>query len=221
MASIPATTFLSLPHDLPALLVGLILAFYWWRVVRMAYKLRRKIGKAANFVPPESLGRALRWIWRPVVAIWVVHPLLNAFLVRPPIIMRPLFSLPILRWPAVVIALLALLATRVCWRRMGKSWRMGIDPNERTNLIFTGPYAYVRHPIYALSTVLMIATMIVLPSPLMLCVGVIHLMLLQWEARREEMHLSRIHGEPYDRYRAAVGGFFPRALSKYSPSAAT
>jgi protein-S-isoprenylcysteine O-methyltransferase Ste14 len=99
---------------------------------------------------------------------------------------------------------------------MGKSWRMGIDPDEKTVLIFTGPYAYVRHPIYALSSLLMIATVMVLPTPVMIGVAVVHLLLLQWESRREEQNLSRIHGPQYDQYRARTGRFVPVSVHPYS-----
>ena len=102
---------------------------------------------------------------------------------------------------------------------MGKSWRMGIDPYEKTALIFTGPYAYVRHPIYALSSLLMIATVIVVPTPIMFAIAAVHLILLQWEASREEQNLSRIHGPQYDDYRASTGRFFPVSLRGYSGSA--
>jgi protein-S-isoprenylcysteine O-methyltransferase Ste14 len=51
---------------------------------------------------------------------------------------------------------------------MGKSWRMGINPNEKTQLIVSGPYAYIRHPIYAIQSLMLLASMILLPSPLML-----------------------------------------------------
>ena len=31
---------------------------------------------------------------------------------------------------------------------MGRSWRMGIDPAEKTSLVTRGPYRWMRHPIY-------------------------------------------------------------------------
>jgi protein-S-isoprenylcysteine O-methyltransferase Ste14 len=111
---------------------------------------------------------------------------------------------------SVLVAATALGATLVCWKKMGKSWRMGIDPAEKTGLIVTGPYAYVRHPIYALSSLLMLASVACLPTPLMIALALVHLTFLWWEARREEHHLAAVHGADYDRYRASTGRFFPR-----------
>ena len=32
---------------------------------------------------------------------------------------------------------------------MGASWRIGVDPDERTELVMDGPFAVVRNPIFA------------------------------------------------------------------------
>ncbi len=156
----------------------------------------------------------MRILWQPIIVLWIFLPLIAAFKAPSHTLDRPLFESSIARWIGAVVAVFCLLATRACWRRMGKSWRMGIDPGEKTELIFTGPYAYVRHPIYALSSLLMVCTAIILPSMMMIGVAVVHLLLLQWEARREERNLLRIHGQPYDRYRARVGRFFPVSFVK-------
>jgi protein-S-isoprenylcysteine O-methyltransferase Ste14 len=190
--------------------IGLIVGFYWARVLRLVYKTRKQTGRAANFLPPELLGRVLRILWYPTVVIWILLPLAVAGG-----LMRARFFHPILSAIGVPIALFALLATMICWKRMGTSWRMGIDPGEKTRLVCTGPYAYVRHPIYALSSLLMLASVIAVPTPLMIVVGLIHLIFLQWEARREEMYLLQTHGEEYGLYLQHVGRFFPRSLSPY------
>jgi protein-S-isoprenylcysteine O-methyltransferase Ste14 len=172
---------------LPAFILGIIILTYWARVARLAMKARKRSGRAGNFLPPEPLGRVLRIIWIPVVIIWIVHPFLTAALTHPPTLIRPILHEPWLAWPAVLIAALALAGSLICWKRMGRSWRMGIDPAEKTDLVITGPFAYVRHPIYALSSLLMLATIAAIPSPLMIAAGLVHLLLLQWEARREEL----------------------------------
>lgn len=204
-----------LPQSWPAFLVGLIMLTYWVRVLQMVRRTKRDVGRAANFIPPEPLGRLIRVIWMPVVGLWVIVPLITTFLKDPPAFMRPIAAVSdneALSWTAFAIAAMAFAATWICWHKMGTSWRMGIDPNERTQLVFNGPFAYVRNPIYGLSSLLMLMTMVVLCSPLMLVMGVLHLAFLQWEVRREEKALIALHGSAYADYFARVGRFFPKLV---------
>jgi protein-S-isoprenylcysteine O-methyltransferase Ste14 len=202
-----------------ALCIGLIVGAYWARVLKLVLKARRLTGRAANFLPPEPLGRVLRIVWYPTVLTWIVYPILVGIMPdrmrMPPL--RPLFDVPIVAACAVAVALAALGGSLVCWKRMGKSWRMGIDPSEKTQLVVSGPYAYVRHPIYALSSLLMTASVVAVPTPLMFIVGAVHLFFLQWEARREERHLLASHGDQYRQYLRHVGRFVPRSFSPYHP----
>lgn len=200
----------------PALIVGLMIGAYWARVIKLVRKTRRTSGASANFVPPEMLGRVLRIIWYPAVVLWIALPLLIALWRTPSAAMRPMAIHPLVSWIALFVAVAAFAATLVCWKKMGRSWRMGINPSEKTRLILTGPYRYVRHPIYALSSALMLATLAIVPSLMMLIVAIIHLLLLQWEARREERYLLAVHGQAYDDYMKQVGRFVPRCRGRYN-----
>ncbi|HZK82851.1 MAG TPA: isoprenylcysteine carboxylmethyltransferase family protein [Humisphaera sp.] len=194
----------------PPFLLGVILAAYWGRVLRMAYKARRRTGRAANLLPGEKVGRINRVIWLPVVIVWIVQPFLTASSESLHGLFHPLYYNLWVAWPAVVISIGCLLFSRICWKTMGRHWRMGIDPAEQNALIASGPFRYVRHPIYALSMLMMLASMAMLPSPIMLAAGIVHIGLLNWESRREECHLLKIHGQAYKQYRSETGGFFPR-----------
>ena len=156
------------PPFWPALIVGLILFTYWVRVLQMVRKARKTAGHDANFIPPERVGRVLRYIWIPTVALWVFVPLSSAFVFIDIFPLRPIwcFGPLIIPWIAAFVAVGAFTITWICWRNMGKSWRMVINPGERTELVFSGPFAYVRNPIYGLSQVLMICAIVVAPMPL-------------------------------------------------------
>ncbi|HZL35680.1 MAG TPA: isoprenylcysteine carboxylmethyltransferase family protein [Tepidisphaeraceae bacterium] len=201
-----------MPPRLPPFLLGLLVAAYWARVGRMVYKVHRRGGRAANLVPPTVLGRALRMVWTPIVLIWIGLPFFTAFAHDIPRVLKPMYYSPWLAWPALAMAAACFALTLFCWKTMGRHWRMGVDPAEKNPLIITGPFAYVRHPIYALSQAMMLATMLMIPSPLMLLDGGLHLALMQLEARLEERHMAAIHGPQYADYRAAVGRFIPRKL---------
>lgn len=205
-------------------LLGLILGFYWARVLKLVRKTRLRTGRSAQFFPAEPLGRVLRVVWYPTVVLWVLHPWLSVAAelsnMTLPWFFRPFFGSVLIAVPGVLAAFVALAGTLVCWRRMGKSWRMGIEPGERTELVVTGPYAYVAHPIYALQQVLALASVAVLPTPAMVIVAVIETVFLQWEARREEKHLCGVHGAAYLNYLRQVGRFFPRSSRPFVTAAA-
>lgn len=205
------------PYTLGLLATGLVMSFYWARVLKLVRKTRKKTGASAQLVPREPLGRALRIVWYPTVAVWVAHPWINVAWptllggTELPAVLTPVVNTPLLWGPALAVLFAALWGTLVCWRRMGKSWRMGINPGEKTELVVSGPYAYVAHPIYALQQVLAVASLAVLPSPVMMAVAVIEVAFLNWEASREEIYLKQVHGEAYAGYRARVGRFIPRS----------
>lgn len=98
------------------------------------------------------------------------------------------------------------IATFSCWREMGRSWRIGIDPEEKTQLIFSGPFRIVRHPIYAPSILLVLGTLA------MLVITIVHIACLQSEARREEIYLLEKHVRVYADYMRHVGRFLPRGV---------
>ena len=191
--------------DWPALLIGLMVAFYWGRVIKLVLKTRKLTGRAANFWPPETLGRVLRVIWYPNVAAWIAVPLFSAFHILTPRLAMP----AAVHWVAFGLACVAYFLTLKCWRKMGSDWRMGIDPLEKNTLIITGPYALVRHPIYALQCTLAILSVLVVPNLWMAIVAVLQIVLLQWEARREEKHMLNVHGDVYGNYIRQVGRFIP------------
>jgi protein-S-isoprenylcysteine O-methyltransferase Ste14 len=195
-------------NQTPMLITGVCLAMYWARVLRMAAKTRRQTGNAANLFPTETLGRVLRVIWFPCVGLWIAAPFL-AITTRGGLT-APLQVPLVLSWPAAVMVFSCLAASWVCWRQMGRSWRMGINPHEKTQLVVTGPYAYVRHPIYAISTAMAGASLLAVPSAIMLVAVLVHMALLQWESRREEQYLLSMHGEAYRLYCQTAGRFVPR-----------
>src|SRR4051812_40025216 len=101
--------------DWPPFIVGLILLIYWVRVLQMVRKARKTAGHDANFIPREPLGRALRYLWIPTVALWVFVPLISGFVAVNFWLLRPMFGNEIVRWLAVLIAIAAFVITWICW----------------------------------------------------------------------------------------------------------
>jgi protein-S-isoprenylcysteine O-methyltransferase Ste14 len=198
--------------DLPGALLAITVWVYWTYVGALAVRVRRRTRKLAGIVPSQPLERLMWLVWVPLVLAWMLLPWLAAHRIEGP------WALPgfarempfaLLRWAATGLALACLASSIVCWRRMGKSWRMSVTPGETTVLITTGPYAYVRHPIYALSMLLMLCTLLVVPTVPVLAMAAVHITLMLMKARNEERFLSGVHGAVYEGYRRRTGRFVP------------
>ncbi|MFQ5851621.1 MAG: methyltransferase family protein [Candidatus Binatia bacterium] len=81
-------------------------------------------------------------------------------------------------------------------------------------LITTGPYAYIRHPIYA-GNFLIGLGMVVVADALSFIPVFLILFVLQYHAvvSEEESFLSEQFGEEFNRYRARVPKYFPVGIS--------
>jgi protein-S-isoprenylcysteine O-methyltransferase Ste14 len=204
--------------DVPLLIVTLTVWAYWLRVGAMVIRARRKQHRDVGVIPERPLERMMWLVWVPLVAAWCALPWLASTREAGPLAL-PAFArngaiYPALRWIAAFAAVACLLLTIQCWRRMGRDWRMDIS-DRNTSLITDGLFARIRHPIYAFSIALMIATAIVLPTPPMLLLAALHVVLMNVKARNEEAHLARMHGDMYRRYVERTGRFYPRTADRH------
>jgi protein-S-isoprenylcysteine O-methyltransferase Ste14 len=96
-------------------------------------------------------------------------------------------------------------------RSMGASWRIGVDPDERTDLVTTGLFGRLRNPIFTAMILFAAGSALAVPTPvtalglLLATAGIVAQVLVV-----EEPHLRRQHGPVYDDYAARTGRFLPR-----------
>ena len=127
----------------------------------------------------------------------------------------------------VALFLVGLGATLAAQFAMGKAWRIGVDPDERTELVTTGPFALVRNPIFAGMLPASLGLALMVPNVVALAGLVALLVALELQVRVvEEPYLLRAHGDRYAEYAARVGRFVPgpgtppavlQVASSYSP----
>jgi len=204
--------------DVPLLLVALTISAYWLRVGAMVVRVRRRQHRDVGVVPERSSERFMWLVFVPLVAAWCALPWLglthgSGWLAVPSFARDSAYAW--LRWPFAAIAVVCLALTIDCWRKMGRNWRMDIS-DSNTALVTEGLFARIRHPIYAFSIAMMVATAIVLPTAAMVAVAVVHVVLMNVKARSEEAHLARMHGDAYARYVERTGRFFPGSAARNS-----
>jgi protein-S-isoprenylcysteine O-methyltransferase Ste14 len=94
---------------------------------------------------------------------------------------------------------------------MGVSWRIGVDPDERTDLITDGPFRWMRNPIYTAMVLMALGVTLLVPNVFSVAGLALFLVTVELQVRVvEEPHLSALHGEPYRRWAARTGRFVPR-----------
>jgi len=118
------------------------------------------------------------------------------------------------RWGLALIAsTLALVAgvfAVAAVRRLGAQWSLVARVTERHELITSGPYAVVRHPIYTAMLGLLIATGLTFGTPTSTVAGAVLYVIGTWlRTRAEERLLEAAFGDRYAAYRRRVPALIP------------
>lgn len=185
--------------------VWFVLAF----VVRIGIQLRRHgdSGLRAGDGGPSSPAWWARVLFVVATVAVTVGPVLAALDLAG--LIAPL-DRPAAAAIGTLLAVAGIVGTFVAQLAMGASWRIGLDPAERTTLVTTGPFAVVRNPIF--STMGLTAAGLTLMAPTVVgAAGLAALVLaLEIQVRGvEEPYLVRTHGDAYRAYARRTGRFIP------------
>lgn len=171
---------------------------------------RRRTGDSGNrrtLSPRGSLGwSALTTTDVGYLVVGVAAPLAQWLGLRPVSALQH----PLIQMMGAVLAVIGIVAAFAAQMAMGSSWRIGVDDCERTALVRTGPFRWVRNPIFTAVLVAFLGLTLMVPNPVALAGWVLASFGIETQVRRvEEPHLYRVHGEPYADYAATVGRFVP------------
>jgi protein-S-isoprenylcysteine O-methyltransferase Ste14 len=110
------------------------------------------------------------------------------------------------------VALTAAGVAFAIWARwhLGANWSAVVSIREEHELIRTGPYRRIRHPIYTGMLLAMAGTALVLGELRGLLAFAITLLAFYWKARKEEVWLTREFGEKFEAHTRQTGMFLPK-----------
>jgi len=110
----------------------------------------------------------------------------------------------------VALAAAALPLVVAAQRQMGASWRVGVDPEERTELVTAGVFGVVRNPIYSGMVLMALGIALMVPNAVSFAAAGDFLLAVELQVRMiEEPYLRRVHGSSYENYVAQSGRFLP------------
>jgi protein-S-isoprenylcysteine O-methyltransferase Ste14 len=114
----------------------------------------------------------------------------------------------VLGWTGVALCLLGFGLAINARRHLGRNWGLPMSRKEQPELITSGPYALIRHPIYTGLILAMLGSAIgvnVFWALLLVPVGAYFI----YSARREEKVMLQLYPEQYAAYMARTGMLAP------------
>ena len=172
------------------------LLFSGWILWMIPFFLVRR-GKTA----PATIDRRARWgIVVQMVAFALVWQ--GQFWLRQPAV-----------WRVAVSGILLGLGSLLTWtstRTLGRQWRIDAGLNDDHQLVTTGAYRLIRHPIYASMLCMLLGTGTLLaPWFLFLPAIVLFLIGIEIRVRVEDGLLAGRFGDRFDAYRRQVAAYLP------------
>ncbi len=178
--------------------------------VRVAVQLRRTGSTGLHGLPPGA--GAIEWAASGLfiaglatIAVALVLAVAGAI--------EPIAAIdgPVGHALGVLLAVTGICLTFGAQLAMGDSWRVGVDPGERTELVTSGPFEHVRNPIYSAMLPKFLGLALMVPNAVAIAGFLILLAGLELQVRRvEEPYLLQVHGSAYAEYASRVGRFVPR-----------
>jgi protein-S-isoprenylcysteine O-methyltransferase Ste14 len=123
-----------------------------------------------------------------------------------PALLGPLnwLDLVLVRWLGVVCFILSIPIIMFAQMQMGKSWRIGIDQQRKTELVTDGIFAHSRNPIFLGMRINLLGLFLILPNCATFAIWTAGELLMGVQVRLEEAHLSQANGAEYARYSQKV-----------------
>ena len=183
--------------DLEVVFVGLALV---WRSVQQ----RRQTG-SSGFVAFKERGVAAR-----VAALAMVAGVVG-LAAGPAVAFDDARGWGVAAAAGVLLMVGGLVLTLAAQQQMGRSWRIGVDPDERTELVTAGLFGWVRNPIFTAMIAFGAGVALAVPNAwsiagaLLLAGGIVAQVLLI-----EEPYLRSTHVTTYEQYLRSTGRFLPR-----------
>lgn len=198
----------NLPTDAVGLpgLAAIMLGFFVFFIALVAARSRSSRGE------PEQVERkaSITWLW--IVIQGVAIGITGFGIIR--VELDPM-SLKALAEAGVVLLLMAgaVGLFDASSRAMGKNWALVARTRADHTLVETGPFAYIRHPIYVALFLFMLAMAVAFGHIANLILGVpIYVLATAMRIRHEERLLKEQFGTAYDDYAARVKRVIPGVI---------
>lgn len=183
--------------------IGMGAAFGWRSLVQ--WRATGDTGLRLDAGPPGSAGWWGKLLFVVALLLAAAAPVLALTGVAESLLWHPALA-----GAGLSVAVGGIALTLVAQWQMGVSWRIGVDPAERTALVTAGLFGRVRNPIFTGMLAVVGGLAGLVPSVVMLGALACLAVAVQIQVRAvEEPYLLAAHGAAYRGYAARAGRFVP------------
>jgi len=178
----------------------------------------RRRARVAGGAIPRGRERPLLILGRVAVALPLFLGVLT-YVANPRWMAWSALALPAwVRWTGVVLGLAMVPAAYWAFRTLGRNVSETVLTREHHELVTTGPYRVIRHPLYAMGIGLFLAVGLMAASWFILLFALIVVASIRLVVvPLEERELEAKFGDAYRRYRERTGALVPRLTSGRRP----
>ena len=123
------------------------------------------------------------------------------------------FSFPLpgwLRWTGFALGVVAVIFWTWTQVILDTQWSAQLQLTKAHHLVTTGPYARIRHPLYAGIFGWCVALSLLTANWIFVAVCVLSILGLLWRVPKEEQMMIEAFGDEYKAYMQRTGRFFPK-----------
>lgn len=195
-------------------LFAIISGLYFAQEICLYFIFRKKYGMLPNITGRKSvdeLDRFYGFSIQIVSAFYVATFISLIFNTRIQGIASPVEMLdnPLVRYLGFAAGIGFLVLIAVSRMNLGACWRIGIDPCLKTDVVYRGLYRHIRHPYFTALLGFQFAVIFIVPTTLTVFAFILSLVIVNFQARREEAWLEQLHRTAYADYKRRTGRFLP------------
>lgn len=180
--------------------------------VRIYYRRKAAKAKREHSVQPPKTKPIRSWA-HTAISISILGMLIAYLLYLFVTPWFPWFPLPIpslVRWIGVIPCVVAIPLLIWTHRTLGRSYSPELEIQDQHQLVNTGPYARIRHPMYTVFILFTIGTVLITANLFITIFGLLVCFLLYPISKQEEQMLITEFGDQYRGYMNRTGRFLPR-----------
>ncbi len=183
-------------------------------VASVGFSFRYKAEKAGEPISWNEEGAAVMILLRLFgLAGWlsVIIYLINPEWMRWSEIQLPMWA----RWIGVVTGIISVPLMYWLFKSIGKNITQTVKTRKEHELVTSGPYRWVRHPLYSVGTLLFLSFALMASNWFIGLVTLLSLMMLMIRLPREEANLIERFGDEYKNYMKRTGRLIPKLRSSH------